>query len=298
MSPLHRSVPLENLTPLEQLRAGHAARRLPQLFIGLWLYGTAMAMLIRSTLGLDPWDVFHDGVRQHTGMSFGTVVILSGLGVLLLWIPLRQWPGLGTVANVIIIGLATDATLAVLEAPSGLPARTALLLGGIILNGLAGALYIGSQYGPGPRDGLMTGISRRTGLSIRLVRTGLEVIVLVIGWLLGGVVGVGTVLYALAIGPTIQVFLPMVTVDLGLSPVQTEHEGEDLLGARPAQGTGGDGQGPTGVGDVVEEQDRTAEPGHRRGELWPDLEALPHAGQAVCGVAAGLADRPTVDEVK
>ena len=128
--------------------------------------------------------------------------------MLLLWIPLRQWPGLGTVANVIVIGLATDATLALLEAPDPMAARVALLLGGIVLNGLAGALYIGSQFGPGPRDGLMTGLVRRTGRSFRLVRTSIEITVLVVGWLMGGVVGLGTVLYAVLIGPVVQVFLP------------------------------------------------------------------------------------------
>lgn len=211
---LTRQVPLENLSPVQQLRAGRTVRRLVQLAAGLWLYGLTMAMLIRSQLGLDPWDVFHDGVRKHTGLSFGTVVILTGVGVLLLWIPLRQWPGLGTVANAIVIGIATDVSLAMISDPSSLGWRWALLALGVVGNGLAGALYIGSQFGTGPRDGLMTGVSRRTGLSIRLVRTSLEVTVLVVGWLLGGVVGLGTVLYALAIGPTIQFFLPKVTVDL------------------------------------------------------------------------------------
>lgn len=256
---LARDVPLENLSPLQQLRAGRTTRRTVQLFVGLWLYGTAMGMLIRSTLGLDPWDVFHDGVRGLTGLSFGTVVILSGLGVLLLWIPLRQWPGLGTVANTIVIGVATDATLAVLEAPSDLGPRAAMLLGGIVLNGLAGALYIGSQYGPGPRDGLMTGLARRTGLSLRVVRTSLELTVLVVGWTLGGVVGVGTVLYAIGIGPSIQFFLPMVTVDLRGSTIDTQDEREDLGCTGPAEGTGGDGQRPAGVRDVVDEQDRTGQ---------------------------------------
>lgn len=259
---LRRDVPLEVMTPLEQLRAGRSVRRLTQLFVGLWLYGTAMGMLIRSTLGLDPWDVFHDGVQKLSGLSFGTIVILAGLGVLLLWIPLRQWPGLGTVANAIVIGVATDATLSVLSAPSDLGLRAAMLLGGIVLNGLAGALYIGSQYGPGPRDGLMTGIARHTGLSLRLVRTALELTVLVLGWTLGGVVGVGTVLYALMIGPSIQFFLPMVTVDLRRpvadppSAVETEDEGEHLARAGTAQRTSGDGERPPGVGDVVDEQDR------------------------------------------
>lgn len=228
------------LTPRQQLTAGRTSRRLVQLLAGLTLYGVSMGMMIRSTLGLDPWDVFHDGVRRHLPLSFGTVVILTGVVVLLLWIPLRQWPGLGTVANVILIGLATDATLAVLEPPEALAVRVPLLVGGVVLNGLAGAMYIGSQFGPGPRDGLMTGISRRSGLSIRLVRTSLEVSVLIAGWLLGGVVGLGTVLYALAIGAVIQFFLPLLTVDLSAAAEQTpsavdgEREGQDRVSAGTA----------------------------------------------------------------
>ncbi len=202
------------MTPRQQLHAGRLPRRLTQLAVGLWLYGTAMAMFIRSGLGLDPWDVFHYGVQTRWGVSFGTVVIVVGFAVLLLWIPLRQWPGLGTVANAVIIGLSTDATLALLPAPEHLGLRWALLLGGIGLTGVAGAMYIGSQFGPGPRDGLMTGLARCTGLSLRLVRTVLELTVLGVGWLLGGVVGLGTVLYALLIGPTVQAFLPMLTVRL------------------------------------------------------------------------------------
>ncbi len=212
-----RRVDLLPLTPVEQLRAGRLPRRAVQLLVGLWLYGTAMAMFIRSGLGLDPWDVFHYGVQTHWGVSFGTVVIVVGFAVLLLWIPLRQWPGLGTIANVVVIGVATDVMLAVIGDADHLLLRWALLLGGIALNGLAGALYIGSQLGPGPRDGLMTGLAQRTGLSIRLVRTALEVTVLAIGWLLGGVVGVGTVLYAFLIGPSVQFFLPMVTVRLDVT---------------------------------------------------------------------------------
>ena len=205
---------LTPMTPMQQLRAGRTGRRLVQLFVGLTLYGVSMAMMIRAGLGLDPWDVFHYGVAEHLPLSFGTVVIVVGALVLLLWIPLRQWPGLGTVANVVVIGLATDGALALLGAPDEMAARVALLVSGIVLNGLAGALYIGSQFGPGPRDGLMTGLVRRTGGSIRVVRTSLELTVLVVGWSMGGVVGLGTVLYAVAIGPVVQVFLPLFTVAL------------------------------------------------------------------------------------
>ena len=173
-----------------------------------------MAMMIRSHLGLDPWDVFHSGVVGHLPLSFGTIVIIVGAFVLLLWIPIRQMPGLGTIANVVLIGIATDVSLGMLHTPSDVFVRAFLLIGGIVLNGLAGELYIGAQLGPGPRDGLMTGISRRTGWPIRVVRTGIEVTVLVTGFLLGGAIGLGTVLYAVAIGPIVQELLPVVTVSL------------------------------------------------------------------------------------
>ena len=218
---MRRQVPLLSVTPREQLRAGRLPRRIGQLMIGLALYGVSMAMMLRSTLGLDPWDVFHSGLIRLVPLSFGEVVIVVGAVVLVAWIPLRQWPGLGTLANVVVIGLATDGTLDLLAAPHAMPARVALLLGGIVLNGIAGGLYIGSQLGPGPRDGLMTGIARRSGLSIRVVRTAIELTVLVIGWPLGGVAGLGTVLYALLIGPLVQFFLPRLTVDLRDSTLVT-----------------------------------------------------------------------------
>jgi uncharacterized membrane protein YczE len=214
MGGMRRHVPLQNLTPLEQLRAGRLPRRVTQLLLGLTLYGVSMAMMIRSTLGLDPWDVFHAGLVNHVPLTFGQMTIVVGALVLLLWVPLRQWPGLGTVANVVVIGLAADAGLALVPAPESLWARVPLLLSGLVLNAVAGGLYIGSQLGPGPRDGLMTGFARRTGLSIRLVRTTIEVLVLAVGWLLGGPVGLGTVLYAVSIGPLVQFFLPRLTVDL------------------------------------------------------------------------------------
>jgi uncharacterized membrane protein YczE len=187
-------------------------RRLIQLFTGLTLYGAAMAMLLRAALGLDPWDVFHQGLAERIGLSFGMTVNVVGAFVLLLWIPLRQRPGIGTIANVLVIGTAVDLTLLVLPAFDDLAIRVALLVGGIVLNGIAGAMYIGAGLGPGPRDGLMTGLNRRTGWSIRLVRTGIEFSVLAIGWLLGGTVGLGTVLYAVAIGPLVQAFLPLFTI--------------------------------------------------------------------------------------
>jgi uncharacterized membrane protein YczE len=217
MERMRRHVALANLTPREQLRAGLLQRRVVQLLAGLALYGVSMAMMIRSTLGLDPWDVFHAGIATHVPLTFGQVTIVVGALVLLLWVPLRQWPGLGTIANVVVIGLAADAGLALIDPPGSMWARVLLLGFGIVLNGVAGGLYIGSQLGPGPRDGLMTGFARRTGLSIRLVRTTIEVLVLSVGWLLGGPVGLGTVLYAVSIGPLVQFFLPRLTVDLRLA---------------------------------------------------------------------------------
>lgn len=205
---------LSQLTPLAQLRAGRLPLRLLQLFVGLTLFGVAMAGFVRSGLGLAPWDVLHYGVTLHTGLSLGTVVIIFGFLVLLLWIPLRQMPGLGTIANVIWIGVSADIGLAILPQAEGLPVQIGMLAAALLVNALGGGLYIGSQLGPGPRDGLMTGLHSRTGISLRLARTGVEVLVLVIGWLLGGIVGVGTVIFAVAIGPLTQVFLRYCIIEL------------------------------------------------------------------------------------
>lgn len=208
-----RSV-LVDLGPLAQLRAGRLARRLPQLYLGLFLYGVSLATMVRGGLGLAPWDVLHSGFIRHVPMTLGQAVVLFSFVVLVLWVPLREMPGLGTISNAVVVGMSADLTLATLEHPDALVARVGLMLGGVVLCGLASALYIGAQLGRGPRDGLMTGIARRTGWSLRLVRTGLEVAVVVIGLLLGGVLGVGTVVYALAIGPLTQLMLPWFTVDV------------------------------------------------------------------------------------
>ncbi len=182
-------------------------RRLAALYGGLVLYGVSSALQLRAGLGLSPWDVLNQGVARHSGLSIGTCTIIIGAVVLLLWIPLRQRPGLGTVSNVLVIGLATDATLSVAPTPHSLWVRVPLLLGAIVLCGVATGLYIAPRFGPGPRDGLMTGLHRRTGRSVRLVRTVIEVAVLATGFALGGSVGLGTALFAVAIGPLAQFFL-------------------------------------------------------------------------------------------
>ena len=209
---------LADLGPVAQLRAGRLGRRLPQLYAGLVLYGVSLAMMVRAELGLAPWDVLHSGIAGLVPLTLGQVIVVLSFVVLLFWIPLREKPGIGTVSNALVVGFSADATLAVLTTPDALWMQTTLLVLGVVGNGLATALYIGSQFGRGPRDGLMTGIARRTGWSLRLVRTGLEVTVVVLGLLLGGVLGLGTVLYALAIGPLTQAMLPWFTVDLEAAP--------------------------------------------------------------------------------
>ncbi|MEW2270474.1 hypothetical protein AB0925_10810 [Streptomyces griseofuscus] len=187
--------------------SGHIGRRLVQLYVGLTLYGVSSALLVASGLGLEPWGVLHQGLARRTGLSIGEVSIVVGAAVLLLWIPLRLRPGLGTVSNVFLIGLALDGTLALLPPAHSLLARVPLMLAGVLLNGAATGLYIAARFGPGPRDGLMTGLHQRTGRSIRLMRTIIEVTVVATGFVLGGTIGVGTVLYALSIGLLAQFFL-------------------------------------------------------------------------------------------
>lgn len=187
-------------------------RRLLQLYAGLVLYGLSLALMLRSELGLAPWDVLHQGLARRTGLSIGTVVILVGVLVLLAWIPLRQRPGVGTVSNVFAIGLALDAGLAIVPQTHGWGTRVGLLVAGIVLNGVGGGAYIGARLGPGPRDGLMTGLNVRTGRSLRSVRTGIEITVLATGVVLGGTAGIGTLLYAVLIGPQVQLWLGVLTV--------------------------------------------------------------------------------------
>ena len=181
--------------------------RLTQLLLGLLLYGVGEAMMLAPGVGVDPWDVFHTGLAKISGIPVGTVLILVGVLVLLLWIPFRQRPGIGTVANVIIIGAVLDLVLSSVPVPHGLWLRWALFLSGVFVTAIATGLYIGAGLGPGPRDGLTTAIA--TGdRSIRVVRTAIELSVLLVGWLLGGNVGLGTIVYALGIGPLVHVTIP------------------------------------------------------------------------------------------
>lgn len=212
VAPVHG--PLVELGPLAQLRAGRLPLRLALLYLGLVVYGASLAMMVRADLGLAPWDVLHSGLIRHVPITLGQAVVLMSFVVLVLWIPLKEMPGVGTISNAIVVGLACDATLLVLDRPDGLVLQVGLMLLGVATCGLATALYIGAQLGRGPRDGLMTGLARRTGLSLRLVRTGLEVSVVLVGLLLGGELGLGTVVFALTIGPIAQALLPIFVVDV------------------------------------------------------------------------------------
>ncbi|MFB4302847.1 YitT family protein [Actinomadura sp. NTSP31] len=193
------------------------ARRLLQLYAGLALYGLGIALQVSSRLGNDPWDVFHQGLSRRFGLSIGAWIIIAGAVVMLAWIPLRQRPGLGTISNVLLVGAFADLFLWLLPSPDALAARWTFLVLGVVAGGFATGCYIGAGLGPGPRDGLMTGLAAR-GHSIRIVRTGIELGVLAAGWLLGGTVGLGTVLYAVAIGPLAHVFLPVLRIDAPDAP--------------------------------------------------------------------------------
>ena len=216
VEPSGTSYELPTLRIREQLRAGHHPRRWLQLVGGLVMAGFSIGLMIEAHLGLDPWNTLHEGLTHRLPLSFGTVTVISGLVVLLLWIPLHQPLGVGTVVNTVLVGVLIDVAIWVLPTPDALLVRGVFLVVGVVLCAAAAAIYLGSHLGPGPRDGLMTGLVAKTGRSLRLVRTSLEVTVLVIGFLLGGTVGVGTVLFAVAIGPLIQFFLPRVAAPLEL----------------------------------------------------------------------------------
>ena len=195
-------------------------RRLVQLYLGLVLYGVSMALFLRSQLGNMPWDVLHQGIERYVPVSFGTITIATGVIVLLLWIPLRQRPGLGTVSNVLVIGVVVDLALRVVGEPSHLAVRIAFLVAGVVLNAVATACYIGARFGPGPRDGLMTGVVAKYGWPVRRVRTVIEVTVVAVGFALGGTLGVGTLVYALAVGPLVHPLLPLLRVPEPADPTE------------------------------------------------------------------------------
>jgi uncharacterized membrane protein YczE len=191
--------------------------RLPQLVVGLFLYGIGLALMVRAGIGVAPWDVLSQGISLQTGLPFGLVTNLVGAAVLLLWIPIRQRPGLGTVLNVLMIGTSAEVGLWLIPVIEELVPRVLLFSAGLLLTAIATGLYIGARFGPGPRDGLMTGIHRRWGWRIWIVRTAIEVTVLAVGWLLGGNVGVGTLAFALLIGPLVQLTLPLLRVPEGVA---------------------------------------------------------------------------------
>jgi uncharacterized membrane protein YczE len=202
--------PVYQLT-LRSLIPPPVPRRLIQLYAGLLLFGVSAAMLLLAGLGVDPWDVFHQGLSRRLGLGVGTWTIIVGAVVMLLWIPLRQRPGFGTLSNVVVVGLVIDLVLALVPPVHGLVARYAVMASGVVLNGIATGAYIGAGVGPGPRDGLMVGLAAH-GRSIRVVRTCIEVSVLATGWLLGGTVGIGTVVYALCIGPVVHLSIPALAI--------------------------------------------------------------------------------------
>lgn len=195
-------------------RSRKLLRRLPQLYVGLFLFGFGMALIVKADIGSAPWDVLSQGVTLHIPLSFGVVTILISIVVLLLWLPLKQRYGLGTISNALLVGPSADVGLMLVPDNQPLWLRVCFFFAGLTLIGIASGLYIGARFGPGPRDGLMTGLHARTGKPIWVVRTALEVVVVAIGWALGGVVGVGTVIFALGIGPLCQLFIPMLTVSL------------------------------------------------------------------------------------
>jgi uncharacterized membrane protein YczE len=184
-------------------------RRLLQLFVGLFLYGVAIALMVRAGIGVAPWDVLTQGIVKQTGLGFGLVVFLTSVLVLLLWIPLRQRPRFGTIANALLVGPFADLGLHVLPQQTVWWAQALTFALGLLLLAAASGLYIGAAFGPGPRDGLMLGLHRRFGVRVGVARTGIEVTVLAIGWLLGGQVGIGTALEAVLIGPMVAFALPL-----------------------------------------------------------------------------------------
>jgi uncharacterized membrane protein YczE len=211
-------------TMMAPFDAPSAGTRWWRLLLGLVLFGVSIAMMVEASLGVTSWDVLHQGLARQTGLSLGAVVVVVSVLLLVIWVPLRQRPGPGTVANAVVVGVVADVAIAVIGSPDAIELRSALLLGGIVVNAVATGLYVGAGLGPGPRDGLMTGLAGRFGWSIRATRTGIEVGVVVAGWLLGGQVGIGTVLFAIAIGPLVQLFLTRFTLPDGDRPATPQPE--------------------------------------------------------------------------
>lgn len=192
---------------LPPMATDRLVERITRCVIGLALFGIGISLIIEARIGLPPWDVFHQGVAQRVDRSIGTVIIATGVALMLLWIPLRQRPGIGTVLNAVEIGLVANVAIDLLPQPTTLVVQVPMMFSGVVVTAIGSGLYIGSGLGPGPRDGLMTGLAAR-GMQLRVARTGIEITVLIVGWLLGGQVGVGTVAFAVLIGPLVQVFLP------------------------------------------------------------------------------------------
>lgn len=266
------------------------------LLVGLSGYGFSMAVMVRAGLGLDPWDVFHQGLARHTGMTIGVASAVVGVAVLLAWIPLRNRPGIGTIANVIVIAVTVDAGLWLLPTPTSLPVRIAMMVSAVVLNAFSTVLYIGAALGPGPRDGLMTGLVVRTGLSVRLVRTSIEATVLVVGWLLGGTVGVGTVLYAFGIGPLVQLFLRITPKRvLAVSGWASVAEASDLrsgelrVDSADVEDVIGEHAGePDGAGPVAETRGHDLQLAGCQGER-PGIHAFADASDHIVGAGSELA---------
>jgi len=199
-------------------------RRIIQLALGLFLYGIAISLIVRAAIGVAPWDVLSQGVVKQTGLSFGFVTVALSVVVLLLWIPIKQKPGIGTVLNALFVGPSAEVGLAILPVPDSLVMQVVFFAGGLALLAVATGLYIGARFGPGPRDGLMTGIHRKFGWKIWIVRTAIEVTVLSIGWFLGGNVGIGTLAFALLIGPMVNITMPFFLVPAAVTPATTPEE--------------------------------------------------------------------------
>jgi uncharacterized membrane protein YczE len=222
---------------IERWSPRKVAPRLPGLILGLLVFGAGIALMAAAGVGLGPWEVLHQGISIHTGIPLGTVSILLGIPILLLWIPLGEYPGVGTVLNVLLIGTATNLVLPALPRPTDLPAQLAMMLAGVAVIGLGSGLYLGARLGPGPRDGLMTGIHGRVGWSVRRARTAVEVVALLVGFVLGGTVGIGTVVFAFGIGPIVQVFLRVFDSEASAEIARTD---PDLVEELAGPGTVGE----------------------------------------------------------